>query len=131
MKGGEEKKYDVLCVGLALGNIVVHPFPEKFEGGDTMQVEEITVMCGGDAFNQATVLSALGHKTALISKVADDVTGNMVLDQMKARGVDTSLVALDKEIGTSSCIVMVYPGGQRRFCTFKGCLRNFGGKDIP
>ena len=130
MKGGEEKKYDVLCVGLALGNIVVHPFPEKFEGGDTMQVEEITVMCGGDAFNQATVLSALGHKTALISKVADDVTGNMVLDQMKARGVDTSLVALDKEIGTSSCIVMVYPGGQRRFCTFKGCLRNFGGKDI-
>ena len=38
MKGGEEKKYDVLCVGLALGNIVVHPFPEKFEyhagGGD-------------------------------------------------------------------------------------------------
>ena len=73
---------------LALGNIVVHPFPEKFEGGDTMQVEEITVMCGGDAFNQATVLSALGHKTALISKVADDVTGNMVLDQMKARGVD-------------------------------------------
>lgn len=130
MKGKCDKKYDVLCVGLALGNIVVHPFPEKFEGGDTMQVDGITVMCGGDAFNQATVLSALGHRTALLSKVADDVTGNMVLEQMKARGVDISLVAMDQENGTSSCIVMVYPGGQRRFCTFKGCLRTFGVKDI-
>ena len=126
----ETRKYDVLCVGLALGNIVVHPFPEKFEDGDTMQVDDITVMCGGDAFNQATVLSALGYKTALISKVADDVTGNMVLEQMRRRGVDISLVAIDKKIGTSSCIVMVYPGGQRRFCTFKGCLRTFGVEDI-
>lgn len=126
----EKRKYDVLCVGLALGNVVVHPFPEKFEGGDTMQVDDIAVMCGGDAFNQATVLSALGHKTALISKVADDVTGNMVLDTMRERGVDVSGVAIDREVGTSSCIVMVFPDGQRKFCTFKGCLRTFGVDDI-
>lgn len=130
MKDSRRRKYDVLCVGLALGNIVVRPFPREFEGGDTMQVDEIAVTCGGDAFNQAYVLSSLGHRTALISKVADDTTGNMVLDIMKSKDVDTSMVAIDEEISTSTCIVMVYPDGQRRFCTFKGCLRTFGMKDI-
>lgn len=128
--GEKNRKYDVLCVGLALGNVMVRPVPEQFKEGDTVQVDEIALMCGGDAFNQASVLSALGHKTALISKVADDVTGKMVLKTMRSRSVDTSMVAIDSELGTSSCIVLVKADGQRNFCTYKGCLRTFGTKDI-
>ena len=36
--------------------------------------------------------------------------------------MDVSGVAIDREVGTSSCIVMVFPDGQRKFCTFKGSL---------
>lgn len=126
----QERKYDVLCVGLALGNVVVRPVPERFEQGDTVQVEEIAMMCGGDAYNQASVLSALGRKAGLVSKVAEDISGHMVLDSLARRGVDTSLVVLDKDVGTSTSIVIVRPDGQRNFCTFKGCLRTFGIQDI-
>lgn len=130
MDRGKCRKYDVLCVGLALGNVVVRPVPKQFKDGDTVQVDEIAMMCGGDAFNQASVLSALGHRTALISKVADDTAGNMVLDLMGRRQVDTSMVAMDTEMGTSSCIVMVGEDRQRNFLTYKGCLRTFGKRDI-
>ena len=121
--GEKNRKYDVLCVGLALGNVMVRPVPEQFKEGDTVQVDEIALMCGGDAFNQASVLSALGHKTALISKVADDVTGKMVLKTMRSRSVDTSMVAIDSELGTSSCIVLVKADGRRNFCTYRRLIR--------
>ncbi len=126
----ENRRFEALCVGLALGNVVVRPVPERFERGDTVQVEEIAMICGGDAYNQASVLSALGHRTALLSKVAKDTSGKLVLDTMTARGVDTSLVTFDREAGTSVCVVMVRPDGSRNFCTYKGCLRTFGMGDI-
>lgn len=130
MTEDRKRKYEAVCVGLAVGNVVVRPVPERFEKGDTVQVEEIAMLCGGDACNQAAVISALGHKTALISKVAEDTSGRLLLDTMQARGVDTSLMALDPETGTSVCVVMVRPDGSRNFCTFKGCLRTFGAGDI-
>lgn len=125
-----KKDFDVLCVGLAVCDILVSPFPEEFEGGDVMQVNKIDIMCGGDAFNQASVLAALGHKVKIISKVASDTKGELVLETLKSRNIDTSKVAIDTQLGTSSCIVMVYPDGQRKFCTFKGCLKTFGMSDI-
>lgn len=125
-----KREYDVLCVGLALTNILIYPFPKKIDGGDTAQVETIDIICGGDAFNQATVLSALGHKVALVSKVADDMHGKLVLDTISARKVDVSMVAFDEEVSTSTSLIMVFKDGQRKFCTYKGCLRTFGMRDI-
>ena len=58
----QPRSFDVLCAGLAVGNVVVRPVPEHFSGGDTVQVQEISMMGGGDAFNQACVLAALGEK---------------------------------------------------------------------
>lgn len=124
------KEYDVVCVGLAVGNVVVRPVSEKIFEVDTIQVDEIAMMCGGDALNQSAVLASLGHKVALISKVSDDSSGNMILQELEHKGVDTSYVAMDDRIGTSNCIVLVQENGQRSFCTFKGCLRNFGKCDI-
>ena len=48
----QPRSFDVLCAGLAVGNVVVRPVPEHFSGGDTVQVQEISMMGGGDAFNQ-------------------------------------------------------------------------------
>ena len=73
----QPRSFDVLCAGLAVGNVVVRPVPEHFSGGDTVQVQEISMMGGGDAFNQACVLAALGEKPVLLSRMADDDSGRM------------------------------------------------------
>ena len=122
--------FDVLCVGLALGNIIVRPVPKVFDQGDTVQVENIEMNIGGDAFNQASVLSALGRKTSLVSKVGADSVKEMLLEFTKERGIDTSYLCTDPVTNSSNCVILVHPDGQRNFCTFKGCLRTFGEQDF-
>ena len=122
--------FDVLCVGLALGNIIVRPVPKVFDNGDTVQVENIEMIIGGDAFNQASVLSALGHKTSLVSKVGNDSVRDLMLELIGERGIDGSHLSVDPEVGSSNCVILVHPDGQRNFCTFKGCLRTFGEQDF-
>lgn len=125
-----ELPFDVVCVGLAVGNVVVRPVPETILQVDTTQVEEIAMMGGGDAFNQACVLSALGNRTALVSRMADDESGRMMKAALTQRGIDTSLISTDETDGTSTCIVLIKKDGQRSFCTYKGCLKTFGAGDI-
>ena len=126
----EARTYDVLCVGLAVGNVVVRPTSPAIFDVDTTQMEEIAIMGGGDAFNQAGVLSKLGNRVGLVSRMAQDGSGQMMLQEMERRGVDTSLVAMDETLGTSTCVIMVREDGQRIFCTYKGCLYSFGSGDI-
>ena len=122
--------FDVLCVGLVVGNTIVRPVPKVFEHGDTVQVESIETNIGGDAFNQASVLAALGRKTSLVSKAGDDSVRDMLLDFMKERGIDGSHLCIDRELNSSNCVILVHPDGQRNFCTYKGCLRTFGEQDF-
>ena len=88
------------------------------------------MMGGGDAFNQACVLAALGEKPALLSRMADDDSGRMMRAALQKRGVDDRFVFSDPDTGTSTCIVLIKENAQRSFLTFKGCLRNFGDGDI-
>ncbi len=122
--------FDVLCVGLALGNIIVRPVPKVFDRGDTVQVENIEMNIGGDAYNQASVLAALGRRTSLVSKVGSDSVKETLLESAKERGIDTSYLSTDPEVNSSNCVILVHPDGQRNFCTFKGCLRSFGEEDF-
>ena len=91
----QPRSFDVLCAGLAVGNVVVRPVPEHFSGGDTVQVQEISMMGGGDAFNQACVLAALGEKPALLSRMANDDSGRMMRAALQKRGVDDRFVFSD------------------------------------
>ena len=122
--------FDVLCVGLTVGNIIVRPVPEKFGSGDTVQVENIEMGMGGDAYNQAFVLSSLGRKTSLVSRVGNDSVREMLLGLLKEKGIDDSHLSVDPGLNSSNCVILVHPDGQRNFCTYKGSLRNFGAGDI-
>lgn len=125
-----KRAFDVICAGLAVSNVVVRPVPERFLHGDTIQVQEISMMGGGDAFNQAYVLSALGNSTALLSRMAEDDSGRLMRDILKQRGVDDRYVSVDASAGTSTCIVLIQENGQRNFLVHKGCLYNFGVDNI-
>ena len=124
------KDIDVLCAGLALVNFPVYPVDEGIFARDLTNVGPINTLTGGDAANQAVVLSRLGARAALASRRGDDVFGRVLAETLEGYGVDTSGVAVDPERATAVCAMMIRPDGQRHFCSHKGALAHFCFGDV-
>lgn len=123
---------DVVCVGLSVVNFPVYPVDESIFTRDINPVSPITLMPGGDAVNQAIILSRLGLKTALLTRRGRDAFGTMMLELLREYGADIDLsgVVTDESKATSVCAMMIRPDGQRHFCTHKGALYDFCIGDI-
>ncbi|EQD38575.1 sugar kinase, partial [mine drainage metagenome] len=98
---------------------------------------------GGSGANTAIGLSALGARSALIAKVADDRMGRLFRDNMKSRGVsfypiiainpaDDPLHGLDTswKTNTGTCIVLVSPDGERTMATNLGVASTLQPEEI-
>lgn len=123
---------DVVCVGLSVVNFPVFPVDEAIFARDITPVSPITLLPGGDAANQAIVLSRLGLKTALITRRGRDGFGDVMLELLRKHGADIDLtgVAVDAAKATSVCAMMIKPDGHRHFCAHKGALYDFSLDDI-
>ncbi|KAK2632800.1 hypothetical protein EUGRSUZ_L01052 [Eucalyptus grandis] len=73
---------------------------------------------GGDAANTATCLARLGVRTRLISKLADDIHGKSLLEELTADGVDTSFLVVAKDGKTPFSYVIVDQSTRTRTCIF-------------
>ena len=109
------KKLDVVCAGMALVNFPVFPVGPDLFAKDVYPVGPIHILPGGDAANQAIVLSKLGNRVALISKRGEDGFGETLetLLHTMGDGIDLSGVRVSKEAATCVCAIMVEPDGQR------------------
>lgn len=128
----ENKKIDVLCAGLALVNFPIHPVDEDVFKNDVNMVSPITLLPGGDAANQAVVISRLGGRTALLSAIGRDGFGTMLLHMLEEAGrdLDVSHVAVEENNTTGVAAMLIRPDGQRNFCINRGSLLEFGLKHI-
>ena len=82
---------------LVWGELLWDLFPE----GATM---------GGAPANVAWHLAMIGADVALISRVGDDERGHLAIEALAARGVDTSLVQIDRERATGEVEIRVAAG---------------------
>lgn len=116
----QDKKFDILCLGLIVSDLLVSPVDKGIFDIDTTKVEKIDLLPGGDAMNEAIILSRLGAKTGLMGKVGDDVFGQMVLGEARKSGVDVSNVKIDVSTRTTTSVVMIKENGDRNFVYCKG-----------
>lgn len=65
--------------------------------GPLRHVHTFSKSLGGAESNVATALAKLNHSVGWFSKVSDDEFGRFVISSIKAEGVDTSGVIIDKE----------------------------------
>ncbi len=56
---------DVICIGAAIVDIPLQPVSKNIFDVDSYPLERIAMTTGGDAINEATIISRLGHRTAL------------------------------------------------------------------
>ena len=112
-----KEKIDVICIGAAVVDIPLQPVNKNIFDIESYPLERIAMTIGGDAINEATVISRLGHKTALMSRVGQDAAGNFIIAACEREGIDTQSLHIDAHIDTSINVGLVTEDGERTFVT--------------
>ena len=109
----------VLCVGLMVCDLLIKPVTEEALKSDCVQAEAIRMLVGGDAFNVASNLAALGTEVALFSAVGKDTFGAFALDYAERLGVSAKWIETTNG-PTSVTAVLIHPDGDRNFVVQRG-----------
>jgi sugar/nucleoside kinase (ribokinase family) len=110
----------VLCVGIAVQDIVfrVAKFPPP--GGKTM-TNEFMVVCGGCAVNAAIAVARLGGRASFAGPLGDpnDSVSNQLMSDMAGEGVGTAGVVRIKDAAAPVSGIMIDDSGERMIATFR------------
>ena len=125
------KEHDVICIGLITANIPIYPVSNAVFDADVTMVNRLDIVPGGDASNQAIVLSRLGRKTGLCAKIGPDLFGRCLTEGVEKNNVDTSAVVVDNSVSTSGCAVLIHKNGSRHFLVYREANEQFSLDEIP
>lgn len=110
-------KKDITVIGNAIVDVLAKSVNAKvFETG-SQPVENIKLSFGGDALNEAVVLTRLGKKVDLISKVGRDEAGSRVLSFLEDAGISVDKITVENGLDTSINVVLIDEHGERHFLT--------------
>jgi len=136
------KKFDTICIGSAMRDVFIlnqdlkyphqalNPFDPRIIG-DKIAVKDVYFDIGGGASNTAATFANLGLKTALLSRVGDDLVGQEVLRVMKKIKVNLDLTTVDKQAETGYSIIFLNQNRDRTALVFRGAADFKQIKKIP
>ena len=113
-----ERKFDILCAGLLVYDIIVSPVSAAIFETDTQKIDNIAFSVGGDAMNVAADCAKLGLKTALSGTVGRDAPGDYLVASAQKLGVDCRAVGVSDELAPSCSVVLGEAGGARHFAYY-------------
>lgn len=87
-----EKKFDVICAGQCVIDCITRGKELKPYRKDVYRAENIILNLGGDASNEARALAAMGYRVSIVCGLGHDLAGDVILQQLEKKGVDTSRV---------------------------------------
>ncbi len=105
-----------LNVDLILNNIDAFP-----KIGSEILADEMALTLGSSSAIFASNISTLGVRTAFIGKIGKDSFGELVIDSLKKKKVDTSLIQNSKTRQTGATIVLNF-GNDRAMVTHPGAM---------
>jgi ribokinase len=103
-------------INVDLGFLLPH-FPRE---GDDNPAMAVHWGGGGAGLNMAVAVGRLGAIPYLIGRVGNDLAGSFALQTARTHGVQVSTVQVDPGAATGLCGIVVTPGGQRSFLSFRG-----------
>ena len=104
--------YDV-C---SFGELLIDFTAVKLPGAANLMFERNP---GGAPANVAAAVARLGHKSAFLGKVGDDLFGRFLKETMEENGVDVSGLRLSKEYNTMLAFVQLSDAGDRSFSFYR------------
>jgi len=107
------RRFDVLVVGMqVIDLLVMGASPEVFEC-ETYNAQDIQLLMGGDALNQAVSTSMLGGNIALMGVVGNDRLGGVLMNQLANYPLTVFNPVIESRTGIS--IVLCKEDGHRHF----------------
>lgn len=124
-------KKKILITGAAILDILVSPAePDVFVTG-SYPAGDIKMSFGGDALNEAIVLTALGQEVYLNTVVGHDSEGHMIQSHCNEMGIKLNENCIKDGLQTGINVVLVRGNGERHFLTNKnGSLRKLTKEDV-
>jgi sugar/nucleoside kinase (ribokinase family) len=124
-------EYDLLVVGDANPDVVVHGAPEALTFGQAeREVSSATLTLGGSGALVAHAAARLGLRTAFVGLLGEDRAGDLVLQLLSEAGVDVTGVRSDPGLQTAITVVFAQPDGDRAILTAPGTLSTFGPEHV-
>ncbi|MHA2182332.1 MAG: carbohydrate kinase family protein [Promethearchaeota archaeon] len=124
------EKFDVICIGAALVDIVaqVERHPEE---DDEVFVADLELLSGGAAANTAYACAKLDLKTAFFGKIGrNDTFGIKIINDFKEVKVNTDFLKYSDKYGTGSAYVALDKEGDRRIYAHSGAANYLSKEDI-
>lgn len=104
---------------------------ECFPLGEKVNVERIDFETGGGATNAAATFRNLGFSVGVIAKVGDDSAGAAVVNDLRARKINTDWVRRVIGGSTGYATILLTPHGDRTALVHRGVSAAFSSADIP
>lgn len=98
---------------------------EEFALGSKNELESVTFSTGGGATNGAVTFARQGLHSTYMGKIAHDVAGRAILDDLHKDGVDTSLVGYSKTVGSGYSCILLAPSGERTIMSYRGASSHY------
>lgn len=118
-------------IGPAIMDVLVGNIDETVFKTGSQPIAFSRMSFGGDALNEAVVLSKFGKSATIITKLGNDEAGQRIQSYLQGNGIDTSHITIDDSIQTGMNIVLVNKNGERVFLTNPaGSLRKLSADDI-
>jgi len=123
------KEFDVIVVGELNVDLILNNIDSFPEMGKEKLAANMDMILGSSSAIFASNLSSLGAKVAFIGKIGEDSFGNLVLDSLQRKGVNTKMIISDPDLATGATIILNY-GEDRAMVTHPGAMNHLTIDDI-
>lgn len=123
------KKIDVLVAGELNVDLILNQIAEMPQIGREIIARNMTLTLGSSSAIFASNISTLGVRTAFVGKLGQDVFGDLVINSLAKKKVNTCFILQSDDMKTGATIVLNY-GEDRAMVTHPGAMECLSEKDI-
>ncbi len=120
---------DVVVVGELNADLILQDIPSFPEMGKEKLAKNMTLTMGSASAILATNIARLGLKTGFVGKLGKDHFGDVVLETLKDRQVDTQGIQIDPEVNTGVTVVLSFPDDYA-MVTHMGAMEHFSVDEV-
>ncbi|HEY2437748.1 MAG TPA: carbohydrate kinase family protein, partial [Solirubrobacteraceae bacterium] len=102
-----------VAMGVHVVDVLARPVGDIPEGQGGALVDEIRITAAGSAGGTAVTLAKLGAKVASAGAIGTDALGDVLLELLGERGVDTAALVRREGVQTSASVLPIRPDGSR------------------
>ena len=121
----------VIAMGVHVLDVLVRPVESIPEGQGGQLVEEIRVTPAGTAGGTALTLAKLGARVRCAGAIGADPLGDLLVDLLQRRGIDTGLLLRREDVQSSASVLPIRPNGDRPAFHVIGANGTYGVDDAP